>query len=122
MNIMKDHALKSGVIMGVLGILISLVVYIIDPLLMIKWWFSLFSLVLFIALVTYYGMQYRELTGGYLSFKKAYIYSFLAFVVAGILGLVFNIFLFHVIDPEGNRLAFFSPTISKEKYYKVKKS
>ncbi len=97
---MKDHALKSGVIMGVLGILISLVVYIIDPLLMIKWWFSLFSLVLFIALVTYYGMQYRELTGGYLSFKKAYIYSFLAFVVAGILGLVFNIFLFHVIDPD----------------------
>ena len=29
---------------------------------------------------------------------------------------------FHVIDPEGNRLAFFSPDISKEKYYKVKKS
>lgn len=29
---------------------------------------------------------------------------------------------FHVIDPEGNRLAFFSPVISKEKYYKVKKS
>ena len=29
---------------------------------------------------------------------------------------------FHVIDPEGNRIAFFSPTISKEKYYKVKKS
>tara|TARA_Y100000114_G_scaffold121666_1_gene116897 strand:- start:3213 stop:3743 length:531 start_codon:yes stop_codon:yes gene_type:complete len=29
---------------------------------------------------------------------------------------------FHVIDPEGNRLAFFSPDIGKEKYYKVKKS
>lgn len=29
---------------------------------------------------------------------------------------------FHIIDPEGNRLAFFSPIISKEKYYKVKKS
>lgn len=29
---------------------------------------------------------------------------------------------FHMTDPEGNRLAFFSPTISKEKYYKVKKS
>ncbi len=29
---------------------------------------------------------------------------------------------FHIIDPEGNRLAFFSPTIGKEKYYKVKKS
>ena len=29
---------------------------------------------------------------------------------------------FHIVDPEGNRLAFFSPTISKEKYYKVKKS
>ena len=29
---------------------------------------------------------------------------------------------FHIIDPEGNRLAFFSPTISKEKFYKVKQS
>lgn len=29
---------------------------------------------------------------------------------------------FSITDPEGNRIAFFSPTISKEKYYKVKKS
>lgn len=29
---------------------------------------------------------------------------------------------FHVIDPEGNRIVFFSPSISKDKYYKVKKS
>ncbi|MAJ51237.1 MAG: DUF4199 domain-containing protein [Flammeovirgaceae bacterium] len=97
---MKDHALKSGVILGVVGILISLTVYIIDPLLMIKWWFSLSSLVLFIALVTYFGIQYREIAGGYLSFKIGYIYSLLAFVLAGIIGTVFNIFLFHVIDPD----------------------
>ena len=29
---------------------------------------------------------------------------------------------FAVIDPEGNRLVFFSPHINKEKYYKVKRS
>ena len=29
---------------------------------------------------------------------------------------------FHVMDPEGNRVVFFSPNISKEKYYKVKRS
>jgi catechol 2,3-dioxygenase-like lactoylglutathione lyase family enzyme len=29
---------------------------------------------------------------------------------------------FPVIDPEGNRVVFFSPNVSKEKYYKVKKS
>ena len=29
---------------------------------------------------------------------------------------------FSITDPEGNRIAFFSPTIAKEKYYKVKKS
>ena len=45
-------------------------------------------------------MQYRELTGGYLSFKKAYIYSFLAFCCGRNFRLVFNIFLFHVIDPD----------------------
>ena len=29
---------------------------------------------------------------------------------------------FEVIDVENNRVVFFSPNISKEKYYKVKKS
>ena len=29
---------------------------------------------------------------------------------------------FSLVDPEGNRLAFFTPNISKEKYYKVKRS
>ena len=29
---------------------------------------------------------------------------------------------FPIVDPEGNRLVFFSPNISKEKYYKVKRS
>ncbi len=29
---------------------------------------------------------------------------------------------FHLVDPEGNRIAFFSPSISKERYYKVKRS
>ena len=97
---MKDHALKSGVILGVIGILISLTVYIIDPLLMIKWWFSLSSLVLFIALVSYFGIQYREILGGGVSFKTAYIYSILTFILAGLIGTAFSILLFHVIDPD----------------------
>ena len=97
---MKDHALKSGVILGVVGILISLIVYIIDPLLMIKWWFSLSSLVLFIALVSYFGIQYREMLGGFVSFKIAYIYSILTFVLAGLIGTAFSILLFQVIDPD----------------------
>ena len=29
---------------------------------------------------------------------------------------------FSVLDPEGNRIVFFSPYINKEKFYKVKKS
>ena len=29
---------------------------------------------------------------------------------------------FNLIDPEGNRIAFFSPDINKERYYKIKKS
>ena len=97
---MKDHALKSGVILGVVGILISLTAYIIDPLLMIKWWFSLSSLVLFIGLVSYFGIQYREMLGGFVSFKIAYIYSILTFVLAGLIGTAFSILLFQVIDPD----------------------
>ena len=77
-----------------------MIVYIIDPLLMIKWWFSLSSLVLFIALVSYFGIQYREMLGGFVSFKIAYIYSILTFVLAGLIGTAFSILLFQVIDPD----------------------
>ena len=97
---MNNHALKSGVILSVISIVITLLIYIIDPMLMIKWWFGLISLALALILVSYFGIQYRNEGDGYINFKQSFIYSWIMFIVAGFIGTLFMMLLYNVIDPD----------------------
>ena len=97
---MNMHALKSGAIIGIITVVFSLLMYIIDPTLFAAWWVGIFFFVFIIVLVSYYGIQHRKETGGFMSFGKAWVYSMQAFIVAGIIGTLFRILLFSVIDPE----------------------
>ena len=73
---MKD-SLKSGLYVGIFGIIVSLLIYIIDPALFVKWWLGLGLIVINIVLVVYFGIQYRknEENEGLLSFKEAYVHT-----------------------------------------------
>jgi len=97
---MNNHAIKSGVILAVISIVITLLIYIIDPLLMIKWWFGLISLFLAIILVSYFGIQFRNEGDGYLDFKGSFMYSMVMFIVSGLIGTLFMMFLYNVIDTD----------------------
>jgi len=96
---MNNHAIKSGLIVGVISIILVLLIYLINPALMASMW--MFSLVLVsIALTAYFGIQHRNEEGGYMDFGKAWMYSFQLLAVAGIVGTIFNILLYNIIDPE----------------------
>ena len=97
---MENHALRTGLILGIISILLSVTVYVIDTLLVIKWWFGLVALLLSLGFVIYYGLQFRNESGGFVSFKISYGYSMLTFVVSGLIGTVFNILLYNFIDPD----------------------
>ncbi|WP_425392578.1 DUF4199 domain-containing protein [Ekhidna sp.] len=97
---MNNHAIKSGVMLGVIGIVLTLLFYIVDPTLLAQWWVGILILLLSLALVAYFGIQHRKEIGGYMAFGKAWVYSMQLFVVAGLLGTIFNILLYNVIDPE----------------------
>lgn len=98
---MKDYVIKHGIILGLISIVISLLAYIIDFTLFAKWWFGLSLLLVYLILITIFGIKYRnEEHDGYLNFKGAFLYSFLVFVVVGVLGLIFNMILFNVVDPD----------------------
>ncbi len=100
-----NHALKWGLIIGIVNIILTILVYIIGEGLMIKWWFGLSILVINIILIVYAGKQYRTAIGGYMSFNKAFSVVFMTLVVAGIITTLFNIILYQVIDPDlPNRL------------------
>ena len=95
-----NHALKWGLIIGAIGIILSMMFYIIDETLMVKWWFGLSMIVLNIILIVYAGTQYRSALGGYMSFNQAFSLVFLTLVVAGIISSLFSLVLYKVIDPE----------------------
>ncbi|WP_421764480.1 DUF4199 domain-containing protein [Ekhidna sp.] len=96
---MNNHAIKSGIIVGVIGIVLTLFLYIVNAALLASMWMLLFFVV-FIFLVCYFGIQHRNSIGGYISFGKAWAYSMQVFIAAGLLATVFNILLYNVIDPE----------------------
>lgn len=96
---MNNHAIKSGVIVAVLNIVIVLLIYIVDPALMASMW-MLILFVTTIGLAAYFGVQHRNEEGGFMAFGPAWIYSIQLFVTAGLVGTIFNILLYNVIDPE----------------------
>ena len=99
-NSLLNHSLKFGFIIGIINIIIGVLAYMVGESLMVKWWFGLLVLVINIALLVYSGNQYRASLGGYMNFKTAFSVTFVTFVIAGILGTIFNILLYQVIDPE----------------------
>jgi hypothetical protein len=56
-------------------------------------------MVLFFALIIYFGKEYRKEVGGFMSFGTAFNFSFFAILISGVIGLSGSILLFHVIDP-----------------------
>lgn len=98
---MNSNAIKSGIILGVITIVISLLMYLVDYTLMVKWWYLLiFTPIIMIGATAYFGVSARNENGGYLNFGKAYIYSIICMLVASVVGLVWSILLLQVIDTE----------------------
>jgi hypothetical protein len=96
---LRDHAIKWGVIIGLVGIIYTVLLYIVDAALLANMWLGLFTLVLFLGLVIYAGIDYRKQIGGLIPFGKAYQHGFLTLVIGGIIGTIFNYLLYNIIDP-----------------------
>lgn len=96
----NQHAIKWGGILGLVSIIITLIVYIIDITLLAKSAVGIIIFVVYLAALIYAGRDYRSKLGGYMSFGKAFIHAFVVLVVAGFIGAVFNYLLFNVIDPD----------------------
>lgn len=93
-----QHALKFGGLLGMAGAIFTLLVYVIDAEFLVNMWMLLILLV-FLGLVVYGGISYRNEIGGYIDFGPAYKHGFTVLVVMGAIGLVMNLLLYNVIDP-----------------------
>ncbi len=99
-NELLKAAAKSGLTLGLIGIILTLLIYFINAKLLANMWVGITILIVSLALVVMFGVAYRKQVGGYLSFKEAFLYSLVLLLVAGLIGQSFNYLLFNVIDPD----------------------
>ena len=94
-----QSAVRPGIILGLVSLVLTYVAYFIDSSYLASGYFGLVSLVLFFGLIIYFGKEYRNELGGFMSFGTAFNFSFFTILISGLIGLVGSILLFHVIDP-----------------------
>lgn len=97
----KNAAIKSGLIVGLVGVIISMLLYVMDATLMVDWKIQILSFVISLFLFVYFGKKYRnEEQEGFMPFGDAFKFNFVAGIVYSIVVGVFSILLFNVIDTE----------------------
>ncbi len=92
-------ALIYGAIMGCIGILVSVLMYIFNV--MFESWVSIVSIVVTIVVMVFLLRAYRnEYLGGFASYGKLLLMSVMIGLFSGILTSVYTYLLYTVIDPE----------------------
>lgn len=91
--------LNSGLILGIVSVVITYILYFIDPTLLVAWYVGIGILVLHFGLIIYFGGQYRSSIGGFMTFGTAFNFAFIAMVVSGIISMLGSLLLYNVVDP-----------------------
>ena len=97
---MNQNAIRSGLIIGVIGIIISLLLYIINVALFANWWLMITLGVVNLVLITVFGIKYRNENEGFITFKESYIYSVISMIVFVLIGTIFSYVLFNIVNPD----------------------
>lgn len=96
----SQHSIKWGLMLGLVSVIITLIIYVIDIAIFAKPYFAFIYLVVYIAFIIYAGRDYRKQVGGFLSYGKAFLHAFVIFIMAGFIDRLFLYILFNFIDPQ----------------------
>jgi len=100
-KIARDNALKFGLYLGAIGILIGLAVYFFNPFLLFTNLPFIFLIILItIALEVYFCVELRKSLGGFWNFKLAFSSIFIMLLISAVLSIIYQTLLFKVIDKE----------------------
>lgn len=92
-------AVKPGLILGLISIVITYLGYFIESTLLASGSFGFVSIVVFFGMIIYFGIQYRKSIGGFMDFSTSFKFSFVAILISTVVSFIGQILLFHVIDP-----------------------
>lgn len=96
----KSFAMTRGVYLGILLTLVTVLAYVVDLGLMVKWWYGIILLLVMVGFGIASSVGARKLLGGFISFKNAFASYFITIVIAMVISTLVGLLLFQVIDPE----------------------
>lgn len=99
---MYNSALKSGLIIGAVSIVVFIFMYVADikPVgIMMPFVIMIIGLAINIGVLVYLFKSFRTQIGGYISFGDAFLYCFIAMVVATVVSTLFTLLFIQFIEP-----------------------
>ncbi len=96
-------ALKAGLIIGVVSIVLFLIMYVADikPVgIMMPILIMLISIAIGIIILVVLFKKYRTSIGGFISFRDAFLYAFIALAVSVIVSQLFSYLFVMLVEPE----------------------
>lgn len=98
-GLLRSEAIKNGVIMAAVSIVIFLVTNYVLPEMMGSTALSILNIVVGIALAVFFILDMRKKAGGYWTFSEALLHIFIMFLVSAAIVYVFTIVFGKFIDP-----------------------
>jgi energy-coupling factor transporter transmembrane protein EcfT len=94
-------SIRNGLLMGFISAILSVVFYIVDPLLLYtNIWIGFLLLIIIIVLLVVLGLDVRKKIGGYWSFGQAFKSLIIMAVLLVTISTAYNFILIKYIDPD----------------------
>lgn len=98
-EIIKKNGVTFGIILGVISVLFTTAIYIVDIKLFTSWWSGLVSIAISIAFGVVLMSKTKKDLKGVFVFKDAFTVYFIAALIGTIISTAYNYVLFNFIDP-----------------------
>jgi hypothetical protein len=98
-EIIKKNGITFGIVTGLVSILITTTIYLVDLKLFTSWWLGILNIIIYISIGVYLLVKTKKELNGVFPFKSAFTTYFISAVIGILISVAFNIILFNFIDP-----------------------
>ena len=98
-EIIKKNGITYGIITGVISVLITTILYVVNIELFVSPWIGFSSIAIYIIIGMLLLSKTKKELNGIFSFKDAFTTYFISAVIGILISVAFNIILFNYIDP-----------------------
>ncbi len=98
-EIIKKNGITFGILTGIVSVLITTIIYVVDVQLFMSMWFGFSSIAVYLTISIILLSKTKKELNGVFTFKEAFTTYFIATIIGIAISVGFNILLFNFIDP-----------------------